>query len=40
MPGAKIGQGAYVENAIVGPNVVVKDGEVINKDSDGVVLVD
>ena len=40
MPGAKIGKGAYVYNAIVGPNVVVKDGEVINKDGKDVVLVD
>ena len=29
MPGATIGKGAYVENAIVGPHVKVKDGEVI-----------
>ena len=40
MPGAKIGKGAYVYNAIVGPNVVVKDGEVINKDGKDVILVD
>ena len=40
MPGARIGKGAYVENAIVGPNVKIKDGEVINKNNEGVVLVD
>lgn len=40
MPGAKISKGAYVNNAIVGPNVVVKEGEVINKDGESVVLVD
>lgn len=38
MPGAKIGKGAKVYKAIVGPNEVIKDGEVINQDMAEVVL--
>lgn len=40
MPGVEIGKNAYVNNAIIGPLTVIKDNEVINKDSDKIVLID
>lgn len=40
MPGVQIGKNAYVNNAIIGPLTVIKDNEVINKDSDKIVLID
>ena len=40
MPGVVIGKGAEVYNAILGPDTQIKDGEIINKDSNEVVLLD
>lgn len=39
MPNAKIGINAKVYNAIVGPNTLVDDGDVINENGDEIVLV-
>ena len=40
MPGVEIGENAYVSNAILGPGTHIKDGEIINKDKDDIVLLD
>lgn len=40
MPGVRIGKDAYVNNAIISPLTTIKDKDVINKDSDTVVLID
>lgn len=40
MPGAIIEENAYIENAIIGPLTVIKANEVINKDSEKIVLID
>ena len=40
MPGVRIGENAHIHNAILGPNTQIKDNEVINENSDEVVLVD
>ena len=40
MPGAIIEENTYIENAIIGPLTVIKANEVINKDSEKIVLID
>ncbi len=40
MPGVRIGENAHIHNAILGPNTQIKDNEVINENSDEVVLID
>ena len=40
MPNVVIHKGAYVNNAIISPNSIVNENEVINKDSDEIVLID
>lgn len=40
MPGVKIGKDAYVNNAIISPGTEIKENEIINKNSDNIVLID
>ncbi len=40
MPGVTISKDAYVNNAIISPGTTIKEKEVINKDSNDVVLID
>ncbi|WP_410511046.1 glucose-1-phosphate adenylyltransferase [Paenibacillus sp. BR2-3] len=39
MPGAKIGRGVHIENAIIGEDAVIKDGAMIKGSSDNIVVV-
>lgn len=40
MPGVTIKKWAYVNNAIISPGTTIKEKDVINKDSDNIVLID
>jgi len=40
MPNVIVHEGAFVNNAIISPNSEVKENDVINKDSDSIVLID
>lgn len=40
MPGVEVGENAYINNCIIGPYSTIKDGEVVNKDSSSIVLID
>lgn len=39
MPGARIGRGVWIENAIIGEGAVIKDGAVIKGSADNIVVV-
>ncbi|NUU62739.1 glucose-1-phosphate adenylyltransferase [Paenibacillus agri] len=39
MPGARIGRGVHIENAIIGEGAVIKDGAIIKGSTDNIVVV-